>query len=211
MADTVSTVVDALSEAWDDFVFNLKCVVTCQMPGDGSLDSVLAGLPPVLEIPSAGLSTLRTVGGGVEASVGFVQAAKDGGGSGGQAIALGLSSTVTHAPGILERFADKVGAAGWWDWHRLGLTKVNWLPGDSAAKFKKMFMSVLPKASSIKFNLSAITFDGLSVGSTRFEKGQWTVAELMIIVNDPALLSKTVFYRNGKEVPTPQVLAELGL
>lgn len=65
---------------------------------------------------------------------------------------------------------------------------------------------MVQKVDLIHFNLTLVRLEGLAANSGRFTAENWTVAELMHIVRNPAVLKKTVFYRNGEIVPGEEVL-----
>ena len=79
--------------------------------------------------------------------------------------------------------------------------------------FREAFLSAAHGASAMRFNLSGMNLAGAArVGAEGFEvPGLVTSAELMTIVRNPALLSKTTFYRDGRVLIAAEVLSELGL
>jgi hypothetical protein len=114
-------------------------------------------------------------------------------------IALGLSKTPEH-PALLNNFAEQVGGLHYWQWEEAGL-------GRWQGPFEPFFQQATQRARSIKFNLTGLDVErALRVGPEGFTKtGQVTGAELTTILKNPALLRKTIFYRNGAIAPAPRL------
>jgi hypothetical protein len=129
----------------------------------------------------------------------------------GAEVAFGLSP-------FLHQFAQRLNAAPYWKWAQEGISRQAVLPRNMHEAFEEMVQKVISgQVTRIHFNL-----DGISdpLASADFAKSSleaqlsaglpvsWmsvglTNAELNAIRNDPQLLRITVFYRQGKVVPSP--------
>jgi RHS repeat-associated protein len=110
-------------------------------------------------------------------------------------IALGLDPHFKY-------LAEKTGAVGWRQWNKLGLTR---RPVESPARFGRAFHDASKRAERIHFALDGIgdVQRAVKLGARGFVRGNFTNAELASIARNPALLKKTIFYRNGKPVASP--------
>jgi RHS repeat-associated protein len=132
-------------------------------------------------------------------------------------ISLGLS----YEPGtsrpkvrLLKPFAEKTGAPHMDDWVKEGvLTPEEVSSGTFQDAFYKASERVLLSKGKIHFNL-----DHFDMKSARAQKGldlsdpsvTYTNWEFNVILDNPALLQRTIFYIRGEVVPTSWVLEKAG-
>ncbi len=128
-------------------------------------------------------------------------------------IALGLTQHPTHTnPGLLQKFAHKVKGSWWERWHDDGIISRN-----SWDNFEDVFHEAATNARQIHFNT-----DGISDLATAYSKGgvrgafrqidNVTNAVFRTIIDNPAYLSKTIFYdANGQTMSTASILQAIGL
>jgi RHS repeat-associated protein len=112
----------------------------------------------------------------------------------GAEVAFGLSRTVSHAPGLLGRFAENVGARTYWDFFE-NTTDLRLL-GERT-------LTMMDEAQHIHVNLSGMIDETRTIddvvrwGGEGIGQGNVTNWEVYQIVSDPDRLSKTTFYLNG--------------
>ncbi len=109
----------------------------------------------------------------------------------GKDIALGKDIPGSHG---LKGLATQTGSSWWRNWARDGITRRT-----VSNRFGRAFHQAADRAEHIHFSLDGIPDVGEAVrqGAAGFTPGNFTHAELNHIVNNPDLLSKTTFYRDG--------------
>jgi len=114
----------------------------------------------------------------------------------GRAIALGKDI----AGGGVKALAEQTGAPYYKYWKDAGITRRVW-----ERHFGRAFHQAVKRADTIHFTLDGIPDVNAAVHAGRrgFIKDNFTNAELHYIRNNPHLLQKTIFYRNGQVVPSP--------
>jgi RHS repeat-associated protein len=109
----------------------------------------------------------------------------------GKDIALGKDIPGGHG---LKGLAAQTGSSWWRNWARDGVTRRT-----VSNRFGRAFHQAADRAEHIHFSLDGIPNVGEAVrqGAAGFTPGNFTHAELNHVVNNPHLLAKTTFYRNG--------------
>jgi hypothetical protein len=117
-----------------------------------------------------------------------------GGGGAARGLALGLSRTATHRPGLVQRFATHVDADTYWDAYE-DTTDMRLLGS--------RLLSLMDQSPRIHFNLSGLINDARSIddivrmGADGIGQGNVTSWELYQVVSNPEFLEKTTFYLDG--------------
>jgi RHS repeat-associated protein len=115
---------------------------------------------------------------------------------GGLEIALGKDIP----GGGYKQLAEQTGASRWQDWASEGVTRRT-----VTNHFGRAYHQACERASKIHFSLDGIDDVAAAIksGKSGFTPGNMTNAELEYIFSNPQMLNKTIFYRNGKIVPSP--------
>lgn len=167
-----------------------RVVLSAASRGAQGIKGLVLRAVDALPVPGLGING---IGGG---TIGSLRAAR-----GGFDLALGLGQTATHARGLVQRFANYVGAKTYWDFF------------SNNANVYDRVASLMGQAKSLRFNL-----DGLLEGGRGFPQ---TLREVFEFGADGAgvtnwefyqavtnYMSKTTFYAAGKEV---QLILKNGL
>jgi hypothetical protein len=104
----------------------------------------------------------------------------------------------------LRGHAENTGGKAYWDWEEAGLTSKP-VRGVSPEQFGQAAQEAFGNAKGIRFDLTGIPDAKAAAleGAKGWQYNNLTNAELNLIKNNPELLKKTTFYRDGKVVPNP--------
>ena len=199
--------VDSYPQRWND----AQVMFALSIPAGGAVGSVAVRYPTALWI--ADMATAETEGEAGCAAMGYGGGAVFGGirRAGVRSGARGARSAARGGAGEIalgrdipgggyKALAEKTGASRWQNWARDGITR------RSPQRFGRAFSHATRRAKRIHYSLDGIAdpVAWANRGRAGFVDGKlYSAAELYIIKNDPALLAKTIFYRNGVVVPSP--------